>query len=211
MKHKLRILLADDHEMIRRGLRALLLARRDWTVCGEAVDGREAVDLAGKLKPDIAILDITMPLLGGLEATRRILKCVPHCEVLILTMHESEQLMREILLAGARGYVRKADAGQLVASAVDSLSRHQPFFPSEFSSLLHESHLKDQCGGPLTERESEVAKLIAEGRSSKEIAADLGLSPHTVETHRLNLMRKLNVHSLSEIVRYAIRNGMIQA
>jgi DNA-binding NarL/FixJ family response regulator len=167
--------------------------------------------LAGKLKPDIAILDVTMPLLGGLEATRRILKHLPRCEVLILTMHESEQLMREVLIAGAKGYVRKADAGQLVVAAVESLSRHKPFFSSEVSSLLLDSYLKDEHGGPLTERESEIVKLIAEGRSSKEIAADLGLSPHTVETHRLNLMRKLDVHSLSEIVRYAIRNGMIQA
>jgi len=140
MKRKLQILLADDHEMIRRGLRALL-ARPEWTICGEAVDGREAVEMAGKLKPDVAILDITMPLLGGLEATRRIRKRLPQCEVLILTMHESEQLIREVFSAGAKGYVRKADAGQLVAEAVDALGRHKPFFSSEASGLLLNSYL----------------------------------------------------------------------
>ena len=219
MKEGLRILLADDHEMVRRGLRALLQARPGWVVCGEAANGREAVELAEALKPHIVIMDLTMPLLSGLEATSRIRKTLPGCEVLILTMHESEQLMREVLAAGARGYLLKTDAGPLIVTAIEALSHHKPFFTPGLSHMLLKAYLdqdgaaapKDPEGGALTPRESEIVKLIAEGKSSKQIAADLHISDQTVETHRANLMRKLGVHSLSEIVRYAIRNRMIEA
>ena len=219
MKGTLRILVADDHEMVRRGLRSLLQPHPGWTVCGEAVDGRQAVDMARELNPDIVILDLTMPLLSGLEATSRIHKALPRCEILILTMHDSEQLMRDVLTAGARGYVLKADAGSLIVTAVEALSRHQPFFTSGLSDILLKSYL-DREGttgqaapdsGILTPRECEIVQLVAEGKSSKEIAAIAGISDQTVETHRANLMRKLNIHSLSEIVRYAIRNKMIEA
>lgn len=219
MKEDVRILIADDHEMIRKGLRMLLKDRKDWVICGEASNGRQAVERAAELRPDIVVMDLTMPLLGGLEATVRIRKAMPACEVLILTMHESEQLMREVLAAGARGYILKTDAGHLIVDAIDALAHHRPFFTPGMSQMLLTSFLDksaappaaDGDAGALTSRESEIVQLIAEGRSSKEIAAGLGISDQTVETHRANIMRKLCVHSVSEIVRYAIRNHLIEA
>jgi DNA-binding NarL/FixJ family response regulator len=220
MKAAVRILLADDHELIRKGLRTLLQAHAGWEVCGEAANGRETLDLARQFEPHVVIMDLTMPVLNGLEATRRLRQMLPRCEVLILTMHDSEQLMHEVLQAGARGFLLKSDAGNLIVSAVEAVSRHQPFFTAQVSSLLLRSHLapsraaslpaREGAGG-LTQREREIVQRIAEGRSSKEIAAELGLSDKTVETHRANLMRKLGIHSASEVVRYAIRNRMVEA
>jgi len=214
-----RILIADDHEMVRKGLRATLQTRKRWEVCGEAVNGREAVEKASKLNPDVVIMDITMPVLNGLEATRQIRKRLPRVQVLVLTIHESEQLMHEVLKAGARGYVAKSEAGSVILEAIQCLERGRPFFSSGMSELMLKAYLtSDEPGSPapdppeaLTSREREIVQLIAEGKSSKEVAATLGISARTAETHRANLMRKLNLHSVSEIVRYAIRNRMVQA
>src|SRR5271165_5716481 len=172
-----RILVADDHEIVRRGLRALLDAQPNWEVVGEAVSGREAVDLAKQLTPDIAIIDVGMPELNGLEATRQILKALPQTEVLILTMHESEQLIREVLDTGARGYVLKSDAGRDLVAALDALRRHKPYFTTKVSEMVLTGYLR---GGPRTEepedtprlrltpREREIVQLLAEGKSNKE-------------------------------------------
>ena len=176
----LRILVADDHEIVRHGVRVLLEARPGWQICAEAVDGRDAVAKASRLLPDVVILDIGMPLLNGLEAARQILKVSPQCEVLILTMHESEQVIREVLAAGARGYVLKSDAGRSLVNAVEALSRHKPFFTSSVAEFVLQSFL-DGTGNtrepsPLSQREREVIQLLAEGKGNKEVASTLGIS-----------------------------------
>lgn len=212
-----RILVADDHEVVRRGIRAVLEVQPGCEVCGEAVTGREAVRKARRLAPDIVILDIGMPELNGLDATRQIRKALPHTEVLILTMHESEQVVREVLAAGARGYLLKSDAGRDLVAAVEALRSHKPFFTSAVAEQLLEDYLKTAARpgvahSPtrLTPREREIVQLLAEGKSNKEVAAALGISVKTAETHRTKIMRKLDLHSLSELVRYAIRNKIIE-
>jgi DNA-binding NarL/FixJ family response regulator len=210
--NSLRILLVDDHELLRKGLRTMIESRQGWTVCGEAANGREAVELARQQRPDVVVMDLTMPDLNGLDATRQILRALPGTEILILTIHESEQLIHAVLAAGARGYVLKSDAGPAIFAAIESLSQHRPFFTSKVSAMLLQSYLDPAPPGPpeaLTAREREIVQLIAEGASSKQVAAKLKISVKTAETHRTNLMRKLGVHSVSEIVRYAIRNGII--
>ena len=213
-----RILIADDHELIRKGLKIVLQSHPGWVVCGEAANGREAVERARELKPAIVIMDLTMPELNGLEATRQICHSLPDTQVLILTVHHSEQLVHEVLGAGARGYLLKSDAGDAVSDAVEALSRGKPYFTPNVSDVLLASYLHpERAAGirpgavaqTLTPREHEIVHLIAEGKSSKEIAVVLGISEATAETHRANLMRKLDVHSVSEIVRYAIRNRLI--
>jgi DNA-binding NarL/FixJ family response regulator len=211
-----RILIADDHQIIREGLRKILEEQSDWIVCGEAATGRETVAKALKLQPDVIVLDFAMPELNGLEVTRQIRAVLPHTEVLILTMHESEQLAREALAAGARGFVLKSDAGTTIVAAVAQLSRHLPFFTGRVSQMVLHGYLhcadqaeEDAHGNLLTSREREIIQLVAEGRSSKEIADTLGISVKTVETHRANIMSKLDLHSVSELVRYAIRNEII--
>jgi DNA-binding NarL/FixJ family response regulator len=210
----LRILVADDHELVRRGLCQTLRSRPEWTVCGEAADGREAVALARALVPDVVIMDLTMPGLNGLDATRSILKTAPETGILILTMHESEQLMHEVVRSGARGFVLKSDAGHVLLDAVEALGRHEIYFTARMAEGLVDAFAKtdaQRVGAPdaLTPREREIVQLIAEGASTKEVAAALGISVKTAETHRTNLMRKLGIHSVSEIVRYAIRNRMV--
>ncbi len=213
-----RILVADDHEIVRRGLKALLEAQQGWEVCGEAVDGREAVEKCKHLKPDITILDIGMPSLNGLEATRQIMKGLPSARVLILTMHESEQVVREVLDAGARGYLLKSDAGRDLVAAVDALRRHKTFFTSRVAEMVLDGYLNREThtGEPkkitsrLTPRQREVVQLLAEGKSSKEVAVALGMSVKTAETHRTNIMRKLDLHSVSDLVRYAVRNNIVE-
>ncbi|HEV8385137.1 MAG TPA: response regulator transcription factor [Candidatus Acidoferrales bacterium] len=217
----LRILIADDHEVVRRGLRALLDTDRDgrqWTVCGEASTGQEAVETAKQLKPDVVILDISMPRLNGLDAARMILKTAPHTKILILTMHESEELIRNVLDTGARGYVFKSDAGRDLVAAVDAVQRGKFFFTSKVGEKVLRGYLTGQGGAEailesqqqLTPREREIVQLLAEGKSSKEVAMALNLSVKTAETHRANIMRKLDLHSISELVRYAIRNNITQ-
>lgn len=217
----MRILIADDHEVVRRGLRALLDTDRDgrqWTVCGEASTGQEAVETAKQLKPDVVILDISMPRLNGLDAARMILKTAPHTKILILTMHESEELIRNVLDTGARGYVFKSDAGRDLVAAVDAVQRGKFFFTSKVGEKVLRGYLTGQGGAEailesqqqLTPREREIVQLLAEGKSSKEVAMALNLSVKTAETHRANIMRKLDLHSISELVRYAIRNNITQ-
>jgi len=215
----LKVLLADDHEIVRKGLRSMLEAQRDCEVVGEAGDGRQAVAMTKELKPDVVILDISMPLLNGMEATRQILKDRPQTKVLVLTMHESDPLIREVLDAGARGYILKTDAGRDLVTAVESLRRNKTFFTSRVSQMILDGFLKgdtrpqeaEQRGIRLTPRQREIVQLLAEGKSSKEVAVVLNLSVKTAETHRANIMRKLDCHSVSEVVRYAIRNQIIEA
>jgi len=208
----LRILLADDHELLRQGLRTLIEDQSGWQVCGEATTGREAVAKARELKPDIVVMDFTMPELNGMEATRQIRAALPRTEVLLLTMHESEELVREVLAAGARGYVLKSDAGRALVDALKALAEQKPYFTSKISALVLEGYLNPitRENPALTPREREIVQLVAEGRSTKELADRLGISPKTAETHRTNLMRKLNLHSVSEVVRYAIRNKFVE-
>ena len=216
-KKKLRILIADDHEMVRQGLRRVLGTRPDWDVCGEAANGRKAVEQARRLRPDVVVLDLTMPLVNGLAATQQIRKALPQTEVLILTMHDSDELIRDVLTAGARGYVLKSDGGTVLLAAVESVSRHQPFFTSKVEDIILRGFLKPDPGaataattrGTLTNREGQILDLVAEGQSSKEIANILSLSVKTVETHRSNLMRKLNLHSVAAVIRYGIMRGAI--
>jgi DNA-binding NarL/FixJ family response regulator len=213
-----RILIADDHDVVREGLKTLLATRADFRICGEAATGREAVAQARALKPQVVVLDFSMPELNGLEATRQIRKALPGAEVLILTMHDSEALAREVLAAGARGFLLKTHAKRDLVAAVDALAQHQPFFTGELSALvldafLHPDQHPAKTGAPadrLTPREREIVQLIAEGRTSKDIALLLGLSVKTVDAHRANIMRKLDLHSVSEVVLYAVRNQIVQ-
>ena len=206
------ILIADDHEVVRSGLRAIIETRADWAVSGEAVDGREATALALKLKPDVAIVDYSMPVLNGLEVCRRIKSQHLHTEVLILTMHESEEILTEALLAGARGFLLKSDTRSHLVTAVDALLDRQPYFTSVLlEKLLHDYLLsrKGKSEVTLSAREQSVVQLIAEGHTNKSVGAVLNLSVKTVETHRASAMRKLNVSSTAELVRYAIRTKLI--
>jgi DNA-binding NarL/FixJ family response regulator len=207
-------LLADDHDVVRRGLRAMLDSHPGWQVCGEAVNGRQAVKLAGELKPQVAVLDLEMPELNGLEATRQIKKELPNVEVLIYTMFETERLIRDVIAAGARGYVLKSDAGQHLIEAIEALSRHKPFFTAKASETLLDNFLKspqkDAESSVLTDREREVVQLLAEGKANKEIASILGISVKTVETHRAAIMRKTEINSIVELVHYAIRNNLVK-
>jgi DNA-binding NarL/FixJ family response regulator len=214
----IRILVADDHDVVRRGLREQLNNHDGWEVCGEASNGREAVRLALKLSPDVAVIDLSMPELNGLEATRQIRKEMPNTEVLIFTMHETEQLIREVLSAGARGYVLKSDAGKHLTSAVEALSHRKPFFTAKVSEALLDAFLKSDAKADegsvfrtLTDREREIVQMLAEGKSNKEIAMNLSISVKTVETHRATVMRKLDINSIVELVHYAIRNQLVEA
>jgi DNA-binding NarL/FixJ family response regulator len=213
-----RILIADDHEIVRRGLRVLLQGHEGWEICGEAADGYEAVSQAAQLKPDLAILDIRMPNLDGLEAARRILQQEPRTLVLVLTIDESESIFREALKAGAKGFLHKSDAGRSLRAAVEALQRGQMFVTSQIS----ERPFGGRMNGPgpaglaglgrqsLTPRELEIVQHLAEGKTSKEVSALLGISVKTTETHRSNIMRKLNFHSVSQLVMYAVRNNLLR-
>ena len=213
------ILIADDHELMRKGLRAVLESQPGWKVCGEAINGRQAVDLAKQLGPDVIVLDVTMPELNGLEATRQIRKAIPQAEVLILTMHESEALVGEMLAAGAHGYILKADTSRLLVSAIESLAQHKPFFTGKVSEVVLRGYLNrgEVTNGAadllehLTPREREIVQLLAEGKTNKEVAVALGVSIKTVDAHRANVMHKLDLHSVVDLVRYAIRNQIIAA
>jgi DNA-binding NarL/FixJ family response regulator len=217
----LRILIADDHDIVRRGLKQLLTSHPGWQVCAEARNGREAVSLSEEHKPDIVVIDIGMPDLNGLEAARRIRKAQPKIGIIILTLHFSDQLVKEIVEAGARAYVMKADADRDLVNAVEALANHRTFFTARAAEMLL-TDFSDRISATsgqtpasprsrLTSREREIVQLLAEGKSSKEVAAVLGISVKTAETHRANIMRKLQVHSVSELVRYAIKNGIIEA
>jgi len=212
----LRILIADDHEVARQGIRALLESHPGWEVCAEARDGREAVELATNSKPDIALLDIGMPNLNGLDAARQILAMSPAIRILILTMHDAEQVVREVLAAGARGFVLKSDAARDLVAAVDALQHRRTFFTTRVTQMVLNGYLHQEkerqplAKAVLTPREREVIQLLAEGKTSKEVAVALKLSVKTAETHRTNLMRKLDLHSVADLTLYAIRNGIVQ-
>ena len=211
-----RILVVDDHAVVRRGVRALLETQEGWEVVGEATTGREAVELAGRLRPDVVVMDMSLPELNGLEATRQIRKQSPQTEVVVLTMHHSEALARDVLQAGARGYVLKSDADQSLIAAVDSLRRHKPFLTPVVTEFVLDGFMRGGDGrepmpkAALTPREREIVQLLAEGNSNKETASAIGVSVKTVEAHRANIMRKLRLRSVSDLVRYAIRNKIVQ-
>jgi len=209
----LRILIADDHAVVRTGLRTLLDSRVGWQVCAEAIDGRNAVEKAAKYKPDVAVLDIGMPLLNGVEATRRIRKASPHTQVLILTMHESDELVQQVVEAGARGYILKDDADRVLLAAVDAIRQNKPYFSVRTSLAVDPHNPSADPSKPhrsrLTPREREILQLLAEGKSNKDVANLLGISVNTAEAHRANIMVKLDLHSLAELVLYAIRNKII--
>jgi DNA-binding NarL/FixJ family response regulator len=216
----LRILVADDHDLMRRGLRAMLETHPGWEICGEAHTGKEAVAKVQELKPHVAILDISMPEMDGIEAARQIRKNAVKTEVLLLSMHYSDQLIRDILDAGVRGYVVKSDSDRDLVLAVEALANHRPFFTPHATELML-TNLSASAAGfangtetlkdRLTVREREIIRLISEGNSSKEVATTLGISVKTADTHRANIMRKLQVHTVSELVRYALRNQIIEA
>ena len=214
-------MVADDHDLVRRGLKMLLESHAGWKVIAEAHSGREAVTMAEELRPDIAIMDISMPELNGIEAARKIKKISPNTEMLILSMHHTDQLVREIIETGAKGYIIKSDSDRSLVAAVEALAIHKPFFTSCATEIMLES-IRNRGTTPVTEvpqtvrdrltpREREIVQLLSEGKSSKEVAVILGISVKTSETHRANIMRKLEIHSVSQLVRYAVRNQIVEA
>src|SRR5271155_1954967 len=199
-----RILIADDHELIRRGLAAQVAQVPEWTVVAQAVDGREAVELAAKLKPDVIVMDLPMPGLDGLASARQILAADPSARILILSAHESEQLVREVLSAGVRGYVLKSDAGTVLISALQALLDDRPFYTSKVARMVVEGYLRSGPDGStaewhLTPREQEIVQLLAKGKTNKEVARALRISVKTAETHRSNIMRKTGCDSLAAL------------
>jgi DNA-binding NarL/FixJ family response regulator len=212
----IRILIADDHEVVRQGVRTILEGQAGWVVCGEARTGRDAVTKAVDLQPDIVVLDISMPELNGLEATRQIRRVVP-AKILILTVHDSDQVVTEVLDAGAHGYVLKADAGRTLVEAIRALLERQEFLTERVHvAAARRAGPQRAAGGrrgaerTLTPREREVLQLLTEGKTNKEIGVALGVTTKTAETHRAHILTKLNLHSMSELVRYAIRNRIIE-
>lgn len=212
----IRILIADDHEFVRKGLRALLAADSgSFEVCAEAASGDDAIKKVREMRPDVVVIDVSMPGLNGLETTRLIVKEVPRSAVLILTMHESEQLIHELLIAGARGYLLKTDVARDLPVAIESLYNQRPFFSSKIAQRVLDGYLQSCALGAaksrLTPSEREVIQLLAEGKSNKEVANFKAISVKTAETHRANIMRKLGLRSMSDLVHYAIRNEIIEA
>jgi DNA-binding NarL/FixJ family response regulator len=213
---KLRIVVADDHELVHRGIRDLLQDQRGWKVVGVAVDGREAVEKVKRLKPDIAILDISMPEVDGLEATRRIREQAGKTQVLILTMHESDQMVRRVLEAGARGYVLKSDMAMQLVKAVKDVARGKTSLTPKVSEIVLEGFLKvaaesKESKALPTPREREIVRLLAEGKANKEIASTLGITARTVETHRARIMMKMGFHTLTDLIHYAIHEKIVRA
>ena len=206
-----RLLIADDHDVVRAGLRRILEARADWSVVAEAADGRKAISQAIAQKPDVAIVDYSLPLINGVEATRQIRMRVPTVEILIFTMHDNETILQDLLQAGARGYLLKSDVEQHLYSAVEALSVGRTFFTGRASDRILDAYLvRSKTDGVLTNRERGIVQLIAEGHSNKAIASVLNISIKTVETHRSNIMHKLNFDSTAALVRYAIRNKLVE-
>ena len=208
-----RILIADDHDVVRAGLRTILDSQLGWEVVAEASDGKEAVDQALATRPDIAVLDFGLPTVNGVEATRQIRARLPRVEVLIFTMHDTDSLVRDVLEAGARGFLLKSDARRFLISAVESLAAHKPFFTGKVSEALLESFLLKgprPSEGALTSREKSVVQLVAEGRPNRKIAEVLSISLKTVEMHRASALKKLNADSTAALIRYAIKNKLVE-
>jgi DNA-binding NarL/FixJ family response regulator len=212
-----RILIADDHELMRRGLRTIIESHKGWQVCGEARTGNEAVKIAEAQRPQIAILDITMPELNGLDAAKKIHRVSPKTEILILSLHCTDDLVREVIDAGARGYLTKIDSDSQLEKAIGALLEHRPFFSTRVAEVLMDRtttegrNRKASLRRRLTLREREIVQLIAEGKNTKEVATHLGISTKTADTHRSNIMRKLEIHSVTELVRFAVRSLIIEA
>ena len=209
-----RLIIADDHPLVLLGLRRLLEDQPNWKVVAEAYNGREAVNKARETKPDVAIIDFSMPDLNGLDACEQIVSELPNTRVLILSMHDTDAIFKKVLAAGARGYVLKSDAPRDLVAAVQAIRGNKTFFTAKLSELMVEGFLNPLCSSPklyLTPRQREVVQLICEGKGNKEIAVALQVTVKTAETHRANLMKRLNMHSVPEIVRYAVRNDIIQA
>ncbi|MGH9715939.1 MAG: response regulator [Candidatus Acidiferrales bacterium] len=207
-----RILIADDHGIVRKGLRALLQSKRGWEICAEVSNGRDAVKMAKDLKPDVAILDISMPQLNGVEALRQIRKVSPCTETLMLSMYRSERLVREAVDSGARGYLAKDDADHMLVAAVEAVRHHHPYFTSRIAEAiaLGRGRPGDKSRrSALTPRQREIIQLLAEGKSNKEVATILNISVKTAETHRANIMLRLHLHSFADLMHYAIRNEII--
>jgi DNA-binding NarL/FixJ family response regulator len=211
---QLHILIADDYDIVREGMRAVIERRSGWKVCGLARTGREAVEIALSLKPDIVVMDMSMPELNGVDATRQIRRQRPETEVLIFTAHETDDLIRDAFEAGAKGFVNKAEAPGLLIEALESLSQHKPFFAAKVSEILFSNivgrRAEIEPGQRLSGREREVVQLLVDGKSNKEVAEALGVSVRTAETHRASILRKLNLDSIASLVRYAIRNHLIE-
>jgi DNA-binding NarL/FixJ family response regulator len=213
-----KVLIADDHQVMRRGVRAVVELLPGWEVCGEASTGREAVDMVERLHPEIVVMDVTMPELNGLEATRQIKKIAPTTEILMFTGLETEDLIRQVFEAGARSYILKTDGREQLETALRALAAHKPYFTTQVGEILFAKFLhgkpraeEEATDGRLTDREREIVQLLAEGASNKEVADSLGISVKTVETHRAAIMKKMKFKSFSDLVRYAIRNHIISA
>jgi two-component system, NarL family, response regulator NreC len=215
---KLRILIADDHALVRRGIRSVLHSQHGWRIVGEAANGREAVEKTIKLKPDVVVVDVSMPELDGVEVARQVHQAVPDTKVLVLTMHESDQMVRRALEAGARGYLLKSDLTDSLTKAVKAVAEGKRFLTPKVYEIVLDRFLKtrshhhqgDRAGTGTTPREIEIIRLLSEGKTNKEIAALLGISVRTVETHRSKITLKLGLHSLAELIHYAIRHGIVQ-
>jgi DNA-binding NarL/FixJ family response regulator len=210
-----RILLADDHTIVRHGLRRMLEERPEWQVVAEACDGREAIRLAEQHKPDVAIIDVAMPLLNGIETTRQLVRKVPGLKVLVLSMHVDEVYVTQMLRAGASGYLLKDSADADLFRAVAAVAQGQSFFSPAIARLMVDEFVRPRPEGldryeTLSDREREIFQLVAEAKTNKEIAALLGISPSTVETHRARIIQKLDLHSATEIALYAVRRGIIR-
>lgn len=209
---RMQILVADDHEVVRKGIRTLLDGRPGWAICGEAATGSDAVAKTARLKPDVVLLDITMPGLSGLEAVPEILKAYPPAKILVLTMHDSGRMASRILAAGASGLVLKSDAARDLILGLEALRKNKVFLSPKVTSLLV-NELRQKQGEPapdvLTSRETEVLKALAEGKSNKEVAYRLGVSPRTIDAHRAHIMKKLRLRTLSDLVHFAIRHTLV--
>jgi DNA-binding NarL/FixJ family response regulator len=208
----LRILIADDHDIVRAGLRVLLERHVGWEVVAEAGDGKQAVSMALQTKPDIVVLDYSMPLINGVEVTRQLRERLPKTEILIFSIHDQEMLIRDLLHAGARAYVLKSDFKDHLHSAIESLAVHKPFFTGKVSEALLDTFLARpmQEGSTVSDTERNIVRLIAEGQTNKEIANSLNISLKTVETRRATIMKKLGFSSTADIVRYAVRNRLVE-
>jgi len=210
----LRIMIADDHDLLRKGVRDVIEGHVGWEVCGEASDGQQALELALREKPDVAVLDVSLPIMNGVALTRRLRQECPTTRVLLFTMHDDDETVGGGLAAGARGYILKTDSEQHLEAAISALGANRPYFSSFVSELLLDAAVNDRKRSRLesfTVRELEVAQLIAEGNSNKQIARALGISIKTVESHRAAAMRKAGVRTAAEFVRFAIKHNLIQA
>lgn len=212
-RKRLRVMLVDDHEVVRQGVRALIESVPDWTLCGEAAGGEEALSAAPELKPDVIVLDVSMPRISGLDLILQLKRLLPRVKILVLTMHDSERIVAQALRAGARGYLLKSGSGDKLIDAITALSRHQTYFSAAVSETLLQSYLKSNGSEDheqLTPRERQIVKLVAEGNSNKRIAQILKVSIKTVETHRSAAMRKIGAKSSADLAIYAARNELVQ-